>query len=249
MKRTCQHIDSMAKSPLTPLSQRGKIKTGAQVKPVILILMLLCAIAAGYGLPKVKYTSPQILPKLAIPYIVSGWLGKDIAYQLNPDEQGNNFIAGIFARAYMNQYGEQLLFLILDAGNFHNPQVCLGSAGWTVKELPGLQLKVIGRGLQAHALYAQKGDEGQLLIYWICIDKKVVDWTEQKIKQLWYSLFNKEKVGLMARLDIPAREETLDSALKLAREFLLDISSRIPPEQAEYIFGQGNSSLCPEAEW
>lgn len=207
-------------------------------KQIITITILICAITVSFGLPKVKYKSPQILPKLTIPYKMSGWLGKNIANEINPDDKRYNFIGEVFARVYFNKYGEKLLFLILDAGNFHNPKVCFGSSGFALKELPNLRLKVLGRDFNARVLYAQKGHEGQLLIYWICIDKKLVDWTEQKIKQLWYSMFNKERVGLMVRLDIPAHEETLDSSLKLAREFISDISSKIPSEQADYIFGK-----------
>jgi len=201
-------------------------------------MILICAIAASFGLPKVKYKSPDILSKLEIPQRIAGWRGKDVSQEINLKDERYNFIGEVFARAYFNKYGEKLLFLILDAGNFHNPKVCFGSSGFTLKELPDLKLKVLGRDFKARVLYAQKGQEGQLLIYWICIDRKIVDWTEQKIKQLWYSMFNKEKAGLMARLDIPAREETLDNSLKLAKEFISDISSKIPSEQADYIFGR-----------
>lgn len=207
-------------------------------KQLVIIIILTCALAASFALPKVKYKSPQILSKLEIPYKMPGWRGKDIANEINPQDKRYNFIGDVFSRVYFNRYGENLLFLILDAGNFHNPKVCFGSSGSTVKELPDLQLKALNSEFKAHVLYTQKGNDGLLLVYWICIDKKPVDWTEQKIKQLWYSMFNKEKAGLMVRLDIPAREETLDSSLKLAKEFISDISSVIPQDQAEYIFGK-----------
>lgn len=207
-------------------------------KQIVTIILLTCAIAVSFGMPKVKYKSPQILSKLEIPYRITGWYGKNIANEINPDDKRYNFIGEVFSRLYFNKYGENLLFLILDAGNFHNPKVCFGSSGFTIEELPDLHLQVLGRDFKAQVLFAQKDQEGLLLIYWICIDKKTVNWTEQKIKQLWYSMFNKEKVGLMVRLDIPARQASLDNSLKLAREFLSDISSKIPAEQAEYVFGK-----------
>lgn len=231
--------DQNEKSPLNPLFVKGGKWGDFRIKKeAVIITILFCAITASFGLPKVKYKSPQILPKLEIPYKMPGWLGKNMANEINPEDKRYNFIGDVFARAYLNKYGESLLFLILDAGNFHNPKVCFGGSGFKIRELPKLELKILNRSLKANVLYAQKGQEGLLLVYWICIDKKTVDWTEQKIKQLWYSLFNKEKVGLMVRLDIPVYAENLDSSLKLAREFISDISSKIPSEQADYIFGK-----------
>lgn len=198
---------------------------------------MLSAIAVSFGLPKTKYKSPNILSKLDIPFNFPGWNGKNAANLFNPNDLRYNFISDIFARTYVNKYRERLLFLILDAGNFHNPKVCFGSSGHTITELPDLEVKTPTHTFKAHALFTQKGREGTLLVYWICINKKLVDWTGQKLLQLWYSMFNKEKIGLMVRLDIPARKDTLDSSLKLAREFILNISSNIPPDQTEYIFG------------
>ncbi|MDD4938635.1 MAG: hypothetical protein PHI60_00530 [Candidatus Omnitrophica bacterium] len=51
-------------------------------------------------------------------------------------------------------------------------------------------------------------------------------------------MFNKKKVGLMARLDIPSSEDNINGSLKLAREFIEDISGRIPQEESAYIFGK-----------
>jgi hypothetical protein len=42
----------------------------------------------------------------------------------------------------------------------------------------------------------------------------------------------------MVRVEIPAQPETIDIALKLAKEFLTDISPSIPQEQQEYLFGK-----------
>ncbi len=206
-------------------------------RPIFVILLLLCALAASFALPKTKYKSPDILSKLEIPFRFPGWQGKDAGNLFNPNDLRYNFISKIFARIYANQYKENLLFLILDAGNFHNPKVCTRGAGNTITDLPNLELKALNHTFQAQAIYVQKGNEGTLLVYWICINKKLMNWTGQKITQLLYSMFNKEKIGLMVRLDIPARKETLNQARALAQKFVSDISSQIPAEQAEYIFG------------
>jgi hypothetical protein len=207
-------------------------------RSIVVLLLLLSTIAVSFGVPKSKYKSPDVLSTLDIPYRFTGWHGKDASGMLNLNDLRYNFISKVFVRSYTNTYRENLLLLILDAGNFHNPKICFGSAGNILTELPDLELKTPTHTFKAHVLFGEKDRKGTLLVYWICINKKIVDWTEQKMLQLWYSMFNKEKTGLMVRLDIPARKDTLDSSLKLAKEFILQISSTIPEAQAEYIFGK-----------
>jgi len=210
------------------------------IKPLLIILILFFTIIYCFLIPKPKYTSPNIIPQLNIPYKMPHWRGKDVAQDLNLEDGRYNFISDIFARVYINRYRENLLLFILDAGNFHHPKVCIGSAGFKIKELSDIEIKTSKNKFKAHTLYAQKGTEGMLVIYWICIDKKMVNWTEQKIKQLWFSLFNKEKSGLMIRLDIPAREDNIENSLKLAKGFIEDLSWEISPDQSEYLFGKSH---------
>lgn len=208
-------------------------------KSIIVVIILLVTLAASYALPKVKYKSPDIVSTLEIPYRTGNWRGKDMSNRINQNDLRYNFISKIFTRGYVNFYGEHLLLLILDAGNFHNPKVCFGSSGYKIKDLPDVELKLTnGKNIKAKAIFADKQNGGYVLIYWITINKKVVDWTQQKILQLWYSMFNKEKVGLMVRLDIPATESTIKEAIKNAQSFWDEASSQIPKEQADYLFGK-----------
>ncbi len=194
--------------------------------------------AISFGLPKSKYKSPNILLQLKIPFYADGWYGKNVSDKLNLRDERYNFISEIFARLYMNKYNESLVFLILDAGNFHNPKACFGSSGYHARDLADTEFNTGKHRFKARTIYFQKGEEGFIVIYWICIDKKRVDWTRQKLLQLWYSLFNKEKVGLMVRLDMPVNFRNFNSSVKNAQDFITDISSEIPAEQAEYIFGK-----------
>lgn len=208
------------------------------VKPVIVIMLLAATMAISFGMPKSKYRSPDILSKLSIPARFSYWNSKDVSNTFNPNDLRYNFISRIFARYYENKYGESLLFLILDAGNFHNPKICYGASGYKTTDLPAQQFRIKDKIIKANAVFFQKPAESYVIIYWIVIDKKIVNWTGQKLLELWYALFNKQKVGLMVRLDIPATPNTIDSALKLAKEFISQISSELPFEQSEFIFGK-----------
>lgn len=213
-------------------------KTFSNKKPFTIVIILISTIAYCFFFPKPKYESPDILSTLEIPYRTRNWRGKDVVEELNFQDEKYNFISDVFARGYVNKYGESLLFFILDAGNFHHPKVCFGGSGFKIKELNDIEFELTNRKFKAHVLYAGKGRESKLVIYWICINGEMVDWTEQKIKQFWFSLFNKQKSGFMVRIDIPTREENIEQSLKLAQEFIRDISKKIPPEQSGYIFGK-----------
>jgi len=206
-------------------------------RPILVLTLLICAMLISFVLPKAEYKSPDIMSRLDIPLRLANWQGEDISGQLNLDDMRYNFINKVFAREYKKPNGENLMFIILDAGNFHNPKVCFQSSGYKIKDLTETQFNVKGRAIRAHTVYFERDAEGLLVIYWMCINKKIVDWNQQKIIQLWYSLFNKEKTGLMARLDIPASGSSLDRCVSLAKEFISDVSSAMPQEQLEYLFG------------
>ncbi|MBI5417740.1 exosortase-associated EpsI family protein [Candidatus Poribacteria bacterium] len=205
----------------------------------LVIAVLACSIIYSFLFPKEKYVSEKILSKLNIPLVISNWYGKDISKDINTQDMRYNFISEVFARTYVSSAREALLFLILDAGNFHNPKVCFGSSGYKIKEISDIKLNYASqKNINAHAIYVDRGTESYLIVYWICINKEISDWNEQKVKELWYSLFNKKKSGLMVRFDIPTKEYNIENAIKSAEKFMLELRKNITEEQAEYLFGK-----------
>ena len=205
----------------------------------IIIVLLLLTIALSFGFPKAKYVGTDILSKLEIPYKMDGWQGRDIATELNLQDERYNFVSQIIAREYVNMYGENLLLLILDAGNFHYPKVCFTASGFKVRELKDTEFYILNQKVNAHTVYTEKNNEKFLVIYWISINKNIAPhWMEQKLKQLYFSLFNKKRVGLMVRLDIPIKGNNIDDAISLSREFINNLSQTLPSEHADYIFGR-----------
>ncbi len=214
------------------------------MKPVkfwIVIILLLSSIILSFAFPKAKYAGTGFISKLKIPYTISEWQGKDITENLglNVEDDINKFISGALVYEYVNRDRKNLLFIILDAGNFHHPNVCFTSSGFTIKELKDTEFNTLNSTFKAHTLYIEKGGESFLSFYWISIDKKIAhEWIEQKIKQLYFSLVNKKRVGLMARIDIPTKEDNIKDAIILAKQFVNDLSQALPPEEADYIFGK-----------
>lgn len=212
----------------------------------ITILLLLAAILICFALPKPKYESPDIISTLDIPTTLRDWRSKDMARELNLEgDDRYKFISNVFARLYGNRYGENLLFLVLDAGNFHHPKVCFGSSGFKMRDLDDTEFSIGNRTFKAKTLLARKGpgglpagQAGFVVIYWMVINKQRVGWTEQKFQQLWYQLFNKEKIGVMGRLDIPIEDDNTQLAINLAQKFIRDLSRAVPPDDAEHMFGK-----------
>lgn len=199
--------------------------------------LLGTTIFLSFAFPRSKYTGTDMLSQLQVPSQMKAWNSRDVSGALDLKDARYNFINRVFARQYANALGKSLVFFILDAGNFHHPQICFGSSGYGVEPAGDLEINANGRRFKAHALFMNKKQGSMLVVYWISIDKKPVDWTEQKLNQFFYSLFNKKKVGLMGRLDIPASEENIQKALRFAKDFISDVSRNMKPEDADYLFG------------
>lgn len=205
-------------------------------RPHIISIVLFLVIGVAFGIPRPKYESLKILSSLNLPTRFAGWDSIDYAGELDLREDRYNFISDIFARLYKNRRGEYLLFLVLDAGNFHNPQVCYTSSGFKVEETAGIKIPIPDRTIVASALFMERHDLNMTMLYWLCIDKKIVDWAGQKFIELWSSIFNKKKAGLMVRLEIPTTGDR-QAAMDLAKEFIEDLNNNLTEEQKEYLFG------------
>ncbi|MBI4707233.1 MAG: EpsI family protein [Candidatus Omnitrophica bacterium] len=206
----------------------------------IVVILLILTVTLSFAFPKITYEGAGFIPKLRIPISLADWAGADISRELNiqPGEGNFDFISDVLAYQYINKHGNKLLFIILDAGNFHHPKVCFTSAGYTIKELEDKEFNVMGRTIKAHALFTEKEGESFLSFYWIVIDKNVAhEWIEQKFKQLYFSLFNKKRVGLMVRIDVPTTEAKVKDAMAIAEDFINTMSMAFPGENVEYIFG------------
>jgi len=211
------------------------------IKLYVVIFLLIGTIIYCFAYPKPKYVSTDIFSQLAIPCNIKDWQGRDAEQGWNLEENKYNFISQIFNREYVNKNKENIYLLILNAGNFHNPKVCSRGAGFEIKELDNLRFNVLNRTFEACSLYVGMADDGYLIIYWVCMDKNIVSWTGQKIKELYYTLINKNKIRLMIRLDVPCKEKDIGDATMAARKFVEDLIQSIPTVQAEYIFGRENT--------
>lgn len=212
-----------------------------RIKYTVTIFLLIATMVIAFALPKVKYKGLDTLKQVNIPVSITGWQSRDVSGSIKSkmnEQEVYNFVGDVFARVYGNFLGEQLLMLVLDAGNFHNPKVCYGSSGYKITELDDIELSASATKFKAHALYLEKGNEGLTMVYWICINKKIVGWTEQKALELWASLLQQKKAGLMIRLDIPTRKGGTETSLRLAQDFIKDLSRNLTPEQNKYLFGK-----------
>lgn len=209
-------------------------------KFIIVIILLLSAILLSYSLPRAKYSGTGFVSKLQIPESISEWTGVDVTEQagLDIDKPIYGFVSEALAYNYTNKKGENLLFIILDAGNFHHPKVCFTEAGYKIEELSDTEFNIAGHTLKTHTLFTERGGNSFLSFYWIVIDKNIAhEWVEQKLKQFYFSMFNKKRVGLMVRIDVPTKKENIKESLSLARQFIREMGQSIPSESVEYIFG------------
>lgn len=207
-------------------------------KIAITTFWLLITMVIAFGIPKPQYESLNILSQLKIPASLPDWQSTEMASQLKGSgDERYRFISDIFARQYTNIYRESVLFIILDAGNFHHPRACFTNAGFQLHELEDIIFNTPQKKVVAKANLFDKNGEKLLVVYWLTINGKQVDWAKQKIEELWHSLINKKKTGLMVRLDIPVRQGNIDEALKLAQKFVSDLARDLPEQEQHYLFG------------
>jgi EpsI family protein len=169
---------------------------------------------------------------------MSGWICEDISSKLDTRGQQYNFISKTFARVYKNSKGEEILLMILDAGNFHNPKVCYGSSGYITNDLNAASIELPDRKFLANTVYLEKEETHLTMLYWLCIDKKLVSWTGQKVQELFATIFNRKKAGLMVRLDVPCNRDNKPAAILLAQSFVRDLSAQLSLQDRDYLFGK-----------
>ena len=207
-------------------------------KSFIATFFLIITIALAFGIPKTKYQGTDIIASLNLPQTIPGWNSEDISNEIDLGGKKMNFLGHALAREYDKDNGPLLYLFILDANNFHHPKACIGGAGFDSQDLQDIKFKLPNHTWKAKAIYFQKQNEGFLTIYWICINKKQVDWTGQKLIQLWDSLYSKKKPGVMVRIDITATSDQIEQASQTIQELLTDLATQIPPEQQDYLFGK-----------
>lgn len=209
-------------------------------KLIIVFTLLILALIASYAMPRAQYVGTNFISTLKVPLKVADWTGKDVKEKLNLDfdKDWNRFISEAMIHEYKNPKGQQLSLIMLDAGNFHHPNVCFTAAGFEIKELKSTEFDLPGRTVKAHTLFTTKEGVSNISFYWIIIDKKVIhSWIGQKYKQLFYSLFNRQRIGLMVRIDVPTEKKNIKEAVVMANQFLNSLSAKISKEKIEYIFG------------
>ena len=99
---------------------------------------------------------------------MDGWQGKDTEQKYNLEEDKYNFISNVFDREYVNKDGKNLYWLILDAGNFHNPKVCSNGAGFKVRDLNGAKFSIFNiQSYICSTLSLSREGHGRLAPFWI----------------------------------------------------------------------------------
>ena len=85
--------------------------------------------------------------------------------------------------------------------------------------------------------------------YKVTIDQEIIhNWVHVEIQQLIFSLFNKKRVGLMMRLDIPIKNGNIEAGYKLSKKFLTDLKKDSPKVEASYLFGKAKASSISDSE-
>jgi EpsI family protein len=178
--------------------------------------------------------APELISHLTIPTSAKGWISKDFSQEIKiKNDQRYNFLSDVFARIYQNRQGRQVLLLALEAENFHHPKVCYRSSGFTPVDLPATDLG----GFQAPTILVQRDDEAFVIMYWMVINGKQADWTQQKWRQFWNSFSGQTQTGLMLRMDVPLIDGSPEMAIKTAQELIMNLKRDLSSNNQALLFG------------
>lgn len=208
-------------------------------RQLAVILFLVIAIFISYSIPVRKEKKPDTLSSLHIPHTVEDWKGENISdTYMDLKDQKYNFVDGVFAARYLNPAKEEVTFSITEAGHFHNPLVCFKGSGYEMKEFSDTQITVCGKNLNVYLFQSFKDGEGFITVYWLCVDKKNLNWWGQMTNLLWTSLLNKPIVSFMVRLDLAVKEGDVEKGTAQLKGFIEALASRIPESDRDFIFGK-----------
>ena len=215
------------------------------IKFIIAFLVIAVGCFCIYFTPQAKYEGKGVVLSVmeSVPASFGRWRGQDISVKIDDENPVYNFLSEAFARFYVDRYlpSKGVFFLLVDAGNFHHPKVCMRAGGVQTESLAPRIIKVgdEDKEIQVHLVLTEEEKRDSLIVYWICIDKKVIQqWIDQKVHQFFYSLFNKKSVGLMVRADIDCSREDIDEGVEYAEKFFSDMYQALPEESREYLFGE-----------
>ena len=105
-------------------------------KKGVVSLVLVGVLFFCYLSEKPKQTDLKTLEKIQLPERLENWRSTIIKPEADfKKDDRYNFLSGLQARMYGTRYQEQILMLLLDGGNFHNPKVCFGGSGFKTNEI------------------------------------------------------------------------------------------------------------------
>jgi EpsI family protein len=209
-----------------------------KIKYLIVISILIVAGVLTYAVPKPpRYQGTGILKSINLPSNIGQWTSQPMADNtINLNAKYTAYINDYKTIKYVHSNGAVIYLSVLDAGNFHNPRLCFTGSGYEAEEMPDT---ILGTNkVPASTIFFKKNTQSILLLYWMTINQKRVDWTKQKMQQLWYSLINKQRVGLIVRLDIPSEESSLKIMQELAIDLTNQLASSLSAQESSYVFGQ-----------
>ncbi|MBC8414332.1 MAG: exosortase-associated EpsI family protein [Nitrospira sp.] len=209
----------------------------------IVILILVFGITVDLAIPAAEYSGNTYIPRNKIPSSFADWRGKDMSHALFLDISNVDALAYTrsFAYEYVNSSGQEIILVISHAGSYHYPKVCLSESGYVMHDLEDEEIVMHNRKLKTSVIYTENYGDDFISLYWVTMNKEVIiNWTDIKLKQLYYSIFDKDLVGFIVRVDVPADRSDIVESIAIAKQFITELNTSINNEFSDYILGISN---------
>lgn len=176
-------------------------------------------------------------PLREFPVQVSRWRMTEES-ELSADVQSVLKASDVLMRQYVGPEGEKVQLYIgyhgggKGGGEIHSPKHCLPGSGWLEASSERTRVPVPGGNLNLVRAVYQKGDAGELFLYWYQVrDNSISEEFSLKGAQILNSVLHRRRDASFIRVSVPFQGDRLRALAvgeRFVRDFFPSISSFLP---------------------
>lgn len=214
---------------------------------VVALMVVSFAVAAAWR-PTARFADqhPKIELETVFPKQFGEWTTDDrMPVQLvSPDTAAllSKIYNQTLSRTYVNATGQRIMLSVAyggdqsDATRAHRPEVCYPAQGFQVISSSSGVLNAASHAIPVRRLIAKMGARNEPITYWVVVGEEVaVTGTEQKLKQLGYSMRGVIPDGMLVR--VSSIDPNGQNGYALQQSFIAEMTSAIAPEWLPRVIG------------
>jgi EpsI family protein len=208
---------------------------------VLLVLMVLCAVAASVLRPTISLADerPPISLKTMVPTAFGEWREQlnVTAAIVDPTQQEmlDKIYSETLSRTYVNPAGYRIMLSIAygknqsDALQLHKPEVCYPAQGFALLAKQATSLDLTGIPIAATRLQTSLGQRFEPITYWTVVgDHITTGGIHKKLTEMRYAMSGRIPDGMLIR--VSSIDTTVSRAYDMQGQFARQMVQALSPE-------------------